>query len=107
MCRVARLTTPACCLPGRFCHAGLKVDEGEEDLTVTFPDAMARVTALELCMLLRLLSAAQRGHEGLAIAPLHPQTWELPQGSGPRRCARHRTAQAGRADVGVRCFVPG
>lgn len=67
-------------------HAGLKVDEPIEDITITFKDLLVRITALDLHSHVKLLLLSRHGSRR-NVNPLLHQRWEVPSRIGPRSSA--------------------
>ncbi|KAI8465884.1 MAG: Rab3 GTPase-activating protein regulatory subunit N-terminus-domain-containing protein [Monoraphidium minutum] len=68
----------------RTCVAGLQHDNPTEDVTLAFPDAIARLAVHELRTHLKLLEISRQSGGSGGTPPLAYHRWELPSGFGAR-----------------------
>lgn len=63
--------------------AGLKPDDRSEDITITFRDAIVRLSSLSVCSLVRQQQQSRRWGETTTSSPISYNIWDLRK-AGPR-----------------------
>ena len=69
--------------PTFACDAGLDPDDRSEDITITFRDAIVKLSSLEIRSLVRQQEQSRRWGDNSTTAPLSYNIWDLRK-AGPR-----------------------